>query len=72
MICCGAGLRTHVNVCVFAKGSECVCVSVLLHISCMLTAVCLAQVMLMRRRGYGGDAEGHIYLVCYPSVPAAL
>lgn len=40
--------------------------AVVSHISCMLTAPLPVQVTLMRRRGYGGAAEGHIHLVCPP------
>lgn len=59
-------------VCVRERQTECVCqcctdVAHFLHADSSVPA----QVMLMRRRGYGGAAEGHIHLVCYPFMPTA-
>lgn len=35
----------------------------------MLTAVCSPKLCWWKGRGYGGAAEGHIHLVCYPPPP---
>lgn len=59
----------YVFVCERGRGRLCVCVhqccSDVTHFLDADSAVHV-QVMLMRRRGYGGDAEGHIHLVCFP------